>query len=70
MDEWTIISLAVKCLPAALVVLILLVLLVEEYLRLMELAGLARVRSRAQRERPTDERTGGADASENPVRPH
>ena len=45
MNELTIMGLAVKCLPALLVVVILLELLIEEYLRLMELAGLARRRS-------------------------
>ena len=45
MNEWTIIRLALTCLPALVVVVILLDLLVEEYLRLMELAGLVRKRS-------------------------
>lgn len=45
MDELTIIRLALKCLPTLLVVVLLLELLTEEYLRLMELAGLVRRRS-------------------------
>lgn len=42
MDEFTIIELAVWCLPTTVVVLVLLKLLVEEYVRLMEMAGMIR----------------------------
>jgi len=41
-DEFTIIELAVWCLPTTVVVLVLLKLLVEEYVRLMEMAGMIR----------------------------
>ena len=44
-DELTIIKLAIRVAPAAVAAIILLDLLVDEYLRLMELAGLARRRS-------------------------
>ena len=42
MDELSLIRTALRYLPALVVVLVLLDLLVEEYLRLMELAGLVR----------------------------
>ena len=41
-DELSLIRTALKVLPTLVVVLVLLDLLVEEYLRLMELAGLVR----------------------------
>ncbi|GEM_PF-5192899 len=47
MSELTIIKLAIRCAPAVLVAVVLLDLLVDEYLRLMELAGLVRRRSMA-----------------------
>ena len=61
MNELTIIRLALLCLPTLLVVVILLDLLTEEYLRLMELAGLVRRRSSARAEVPPDARENGLD---------
>ena len=61
MNELTIIRLALLALPTLLVVAILLDLLTEEYLRLMELAGLVRRRSSARVEPPSDARENGRD---------
>ena len=61
MSEMTIIRLALAALPTLLVVVILLDLLTEEYLRLMELAGLVRRRSSARVELPPDARENDRD---------
>ena len=63
MNELTIIRLALALLPACLVVLILLDLLIEEYLRLMELAGLARRRPSADRDAGSRAKPGDPDGN-------
>lgn len=54
MDELTIIRLAIRYLPTFLVVVVLLNLLTEEYLRLMEMAGLIRRPSPADKQTESD----------------
>jgi hypothetical protein len=68
-NEFTIIRLVLTALPALLVVLFLLDLLIEEYLRLMELAGLARRRTSADRHADAPSHPDDSDGTTTPLRP-
>ena len=64
MDELTIIRLAIRYLPTFLVVVFLLNLLTEEYLRLMELAGLIRRPDPADKQTESDTNEKEKDSDE------